>query len=306
MLSYAVAEAYQGLLMTGRHPIAVLNILLAPQEVDVNVHPAKSEVRFRQDRAVFAAVQKAVRGTLVGQAPILTVRARPQATILSPSARELISPHDMGRRQPLTEPLMTHETIRKAPEATIPILRVLGQIRNTYIIAEGPDGMYLIDQHTAHERVLFEKIRAERGGGKVAVQALLQPLTLELTARQAELLKERGESLSEYGFEVDPFGERTYLVRSMPALLKREVEEALRDILDSFDREGAPADWREGLAVSLSCHGAIKAGQTLSYEEMQELVRQLEQTELPRTCPHGRPTVIHLSFSQLEKEFGRA
>ena len=189
----------------------------------------------------------------------------------------------------------------------MPILRVLGQLANTYIIAEGPDGLYLIDQHAAHERVMFEKIMAQRVQRKVEIQGLLEPLTVELNAKQRERLNSRGEALAQFGIEIEPFGDRTYLVRAMPAMLKvEEVAEAVREILDSLEEDDATAKWEERIALSLACHSAVRAGQNLDQEEIGELVRQLEKTTSPRTCPHGRPTMIHLSSGRLEKEFGRS
>ncbi|UCG83771.1 MAG: DNA mismatch repair protein MutL, partial [Dehalococcoidia bacterium] len=188
---------------------------------------------------------------------------------------------------------------------SLPILRVVGQIANTYIIAEGPDGIYLIDQHAAHERVLFESIREQRQRKAVEIQGMLQPVPVELTVRQQELLEMQAEALAGYGFDIEHFGERTYLVRSVPAVLQgRNLPQSLTELLD-FLGEGAKSDWGEGIAVSLACHSALLAGQVLSQEEMIDLIRQLENTSQPKTCPHGRPTMIHLSAAQLEKGFGR-
>jgi DNA mismatch repair protein MutL len=137
------------------------------------------------------------------------------------------------------------------------------------------------------------------------VQGLLEPMTIEVTAQQGELLKSQGEVLSECGFSLDQFGERTYLLRSVPALLKsQDIARVLTEILDSLG-EMQKSEWQESIAASLACHGAVRAGQTLNLQEMEELVHQLEQTQSPRTCPHGRPTMIHISASQLEREFGR-
>jgi len=306
MLAYALEEAYQGLLMVGRHPIAVINISLPPQDLDVNVHPTKSEVRFRNERDVFSAIHKAVRETLAIQASMPTLDALPQPQPVSASPAERLPtfaarPEEAVTRIPLATPPQSAEPVAK----TLPILRVVGQMSNTYIIAEGPDGMYLIDQHAAHERVLFEKIRNERSRRAVEIQGLLQPVTVELTVRQQELMESQAEALSEYGFGIEHFGERTYLVRSVPALLKgQNVGQSLVEVLD-FLAEGEKGDRREEIAISLACHGAVRAGQALSHEEMRDLIRQLEQASQPRTCPHGRPTMIHLSSSQLEKNFGR-
>jgi len=302
MLTFALEEAYKGLLMVGRHPIAVINISLPPQDIDVNVHPAKSEVRFRNERDVFTAIHKAVRDTLVIQAsmPTLDTLSRQPLQVSSAERPFATQSEETMTRAPLATPPPA-EPVAKS----LPILRVVGQMSNTYIIAEGPDGMYLVDQHAAHERVLFEKICNERMRRAIEIQGLLQPVTVELSVRQQELMESQSEALSEYGFGIEHFGERTYLVRSVPALLKgQNVAQSLVEVLD-FLAEGEKGDRREEIAISLACHGAVRAGQALSHEEMRDLIRQLEQASQPRTCPHGRPTMIHLSSLQLEKGFGR-
>ena len=305
MLPYALEEAYHGLLVTGRHPIAAINLLLPPQEVDVNVHPTKSEVRFRHEREIFAAVQKPVRAALVAQAPIPSLETlhHPQPAP-APSTEPLIA-SEASTQEAAAESAAAAPTEAEPVARSLPILRVVGQVANTYIITEGPDGMYLVDQHAAHERVLFERIRDQRQRRAVEIQGMLQPVPVELTVRQQELLELHAEALSEYGFGIEHFGERTCLVRSVPAMLGgQNIAQSVTELLD-FLGEGAKSDWREEIAISLACHSAVLAGQALSQQEMQDLVRQLEQSSQPRTCPHGRPTMIHLSASQLEKGFGR-
>jgi len=298
LLSRAVEDAYQGLLMAGKHPIAVINISLPGQDVDINVHPTKTEVRFRYEPALFVAVQRAVRAALVEQMPVPLVRRQPGVPAFLPEEQPLV-------KRELPEPSL-FAPARPPLESPLPILRVLGQLSSSYIIAEGPDGLYLIDQHAAHERVLFERVRAQRAERQVEVQGLLEPLTIEVTPRQEEMLKAGGEVLATYGFAIEPFGQRTYLLRTVPALLKGErVAEALMEVLDSLGVEGDPKSWEEKVALSLACHSAVRAGQLLSAEEMRQLVRELELTELPRTCPHGRPTMVRFTSSQLEREFGR-
>jgi len=295
-MSRAVEDAYQGMLMVGRHPIAVLNISLPGEDVDVNVHPTKTEVRFRYEHALFAAVQKAVRAALIEQMPVPQVRQ--PTPVVSPIMQEPLS----AKKEDVVElPLFAPAE----PERRLPILRVLGQIASAYIIAEGPDGLYLIDQHAAHERIVFERVRAQRARREVEVQGLLEPITVEVTPRQEEMLKAGGEILSAYGFAIEPFGQRTYLLRAVPALIKERVAEALGEVLDSLSSERDTKEWEQRIALSLACHSAIRAGQVLSQEEMRQLVQELEQTELPLTCPHGRPTLIRFSSSQLEREFGR-
>jgi DNA mismatch repair protein MutL len=173
-------------------------------------------------------------------------------------------------------------------------------------LAEGPEGLYLIDQHAAHERVLFEKILAQRSQQKIEVQGLLEPVNIELSPKQEEALKTKGEMLNEFGFSLESFGARSYLLRAVPAIMKgTDLTEAVRELLDSLTNEEEPSKRDEKIAQSVACHSAVRAGQSLTAEEMRELIKQLEQTTQPRTCPHGRPTTIHLSSHQLEREFGR-
>ena len=195
--------------------------------------------------------------------------------------------------------------VAQLPTMELPVLRVLGQLANTYIIAEGPNGLYLIDQHAAHERILYDRISAQWAQKEVEVQGLLQPITIELSPREEETLRASKEFLAEFGFTIEHFGNRSYVIRAVPALMARaNIIEIISMLLDNLaSKELNP--WEEKIAQSLACHGAIRAGQQLSDEEMRELIKQLEQTKQPRACPHGRPTMIHLSSHQLEKEFGR-
>jgi DNA mismatch repair protein MutL len=187
----------------------------------------------------------------------------------------------------------------------LPVLRILGQLANTYIIAEGPDGLYLIDQHAAHERILYDRILAQWAQKEVEVQ-VLQPITIELSPREKETLRARKEFLVEFGFTIEPFGNRSYVIRAIPALMaKSNIIEIITALLDKLASKDSTSPWEEKIAQSMSCHGTIRAGQQLNKEEMHELIKQLEQTKQPRACPHGRPTMIHLSSHQLEKEFGR-
>ena len=314
-LTHAVAQAYHTLLPVGRHPLAVILIELDPSEVDVNVHPTKREVKFRDGRRLFSAVQRAVRGTLLAAAPVPTAMHAPR-TWATP---------DWERRQSLVRAGLDEAAttqmamdLYRPPEAgneplpvgpvRLPLLRVVGQVGQTYIVAEGPQGMYLIDQHAAHERILYEKMMAEQVKGEVASQTLLEPLMLDLDPLLAGVLAEHLEALNKLGFQIEAFGGTSYLLRAVPAILAvPDVRAALIDILEML-RQGddlLAAQAEERLVATVCKRAAIKGGQTLSPEEMQTLVRQLEQCESPRTCPHGRPTVVHFTVEQLEKEFGR-
>jgi DNA mismatch repair protein MutL len=303
LLTYAVEEAYHGLLMTGKHPVAVLNITLPPSEVDVNIHPAKSEVKFRSESDVFRAVQRAVRQALVAQLPAPKIEevAAPYAPARSPETALWGTGREGTGREAPSRP----EGEAVSLLASLPMLRVVGQVMSGYIVAEGPDGIYLIDQHAAHERVRFEMVRRQRAERRPEVQGLLEPVTFEVTPRQDIVMRECIAGLAGFGFAIEPFGERTYLVRAMPALLAGDTWGImLRELLDELAGEAA-SRWEERMLASIACHGAIKSGQVLTDDEMRALVRQLEKTANPHTCPHGRPTIVHLGRARLEREFGR-
>ena len=366
-LTQAVIQAYHTLLPVGRYPVAVLFITIDPAEVDVNVHPQKTQVRFHEDRRVCAAVQKVVRRAVVAAAPAPDVAldaegrlepARPQpgasaawftrrdALVNIDAAQRqfdlhaappvalgddpVMAPADLAEETPAAEthtethpenatgtPMAASEGERagyaeeqvRSPQ--LPPLRVVGQIGATYIVAEGPEGMFLIDQHAAHERILYEKYLAQRYGtvgGAVPRQALLEPLPLHIGSRLAGLVAAHLLELQHLGFDVEPFGGDTFLVRAAPAALAGEdplrvLEEIAAGLAERRNQVGKEL---EDALVKMVCkRAAIKAGQMLSDIEMRELVRQLEECQSPRTCPHGRPTVIQLPAIELEKAFGR-
>ncbi|MGA2670942.1 MAG: DNA mismatch repair endonuclease MutL [Dehalococcoidia bacterium] len=293
LLTRAIEEAYHGLLMDGQHPIAVINIFLPPQELDVNIHPAKAQIKFCHEQTIFGSVQKAIEVALA-RTPIASSKAVP----FSVSSGQWQSPRMVMDNEPVF-------AVAQLPALELPVLRVLGQLANTYIIAEGPDGLYLIDQHAAHERILYDRILAQWAQKGVEVQGLLQPIAIEFSPREEETLKAGKEFLNEFGFTIEPFGNRSYLIRAIPALVaKANIIEIISALLDNLAGQESLNPWEERIAQSLACHGAVRAGQQLSNEEMRELIKQLEQTKQP-ACPHGRPTMIHLSAHQLEKEFGR-
>ncbi|MCC6166865.1 MAG: DNA mismatch repair endonuclease MutL [Caldilineaceae bacterium] len=345
-LTHAVVQAYHTLLPVGRYPIAVVFVEVDPGQVDVNVHPQKTQVRFVEERRLYSLVQKGVRRAILRHAPIPSLEME-RPPVVDPSAWAASSGWSARRaallqpqEQPVLDLAVSHPAPRPpepgvetpvwsppansplgdaplpsihAPEppAQLPPLRVVGQVGALYIIAEGPEGMFLIDQHAAHERILYERMLAQRHGDPavgVARQQLLEPLTLhvghEVTGRVAQHLPE----LEALGFAVELFGGETFLVRAVPAVLSgqdplRVLEEMVTSLAGQRNLVGEELENR---LVKLVCkRAAIKAGQLLSPLEMQELVRQLEQCRSPRTCPHGRPTMIQLSAGELEKAFGR-
>jgi DNA mismatch repair protein MutL len=325
MIQYAIQEAYHTLLMVGRHPICVINVQVEPELLDVNVHPAKSEVKFRDERAVFRAVQRAVRSALQAHVPAPIYGSRGTEGWAFPGEpqgleAEFAQPwQDAAPSPPIQSDLWVRgeqatsvdqgiEPLPPAPPRHLPELRVVGQLGGTYIVSEGPDGLFLVDQHAAHERILYEQLGdgLERGG--VPVQPLLQPQSLEFTSVQRAEVEAILPWLADLGFELEPFGERDLLLRAVPAIYaasRRDVGGDLVALIDTVIGGSTPERWREEMAITLACHSAIRAGQSLTLEEMRAMLSQLELCRNPRNCAHGRPTMLHLSRAQLEREFGR-
>ncbi|MCX6027805.1 MAG: DNA mismatch repair endonuclease MutL [Chloroflexi bacterium] len=341
-VAYSVIQAYHTMLPVGRYPVAVLFIEMDPADVDVNVHPTKAEVRFRDNHAVFSAVQKAVRRTVADLAPIPKVGLGGDASAAtSPAAawpgvtafggpawserrdvllgagsddHRLFAAPGLGAEPPASSfqpgPPNPQSAISnpQSSKPLLPLLRVVGQLAATYVVAEGPDGMYLIDQHAAHERILYEQMSSQRAGHTLAVQSLLEPLLLDLSPEQAAVVAEELDTLNELGVGIEPFGGSSYLVRSIPAILSRENPAgALVEIVDGLASQNDVVEGTADAALTtLICkRAAIKGGHPLNMAEMQELVRQLEACRSPRTCPHGRPTMIYLSGDELARQFGR-
>ncbi|MBI4314869.1 MAG: DNA mismatch repair endonuclease MutL [Chloroflexi bacterium] len=322
-LSAAVIQAYHTMLMVGRYPIVLLMLGVPPADVDVNVHPTKAEVRFRKPDQAFSAVERAVRRTLLTSAAVPhfepahwssqpgTFSAPPIFTDLPPhfdaaSVPPVAAPPQSGIEPNATSPQPPDQP--PLPTANMPLLRVIGQIGAAYIGAEGPDGLYLVDQHAAHERVLYEALSLQRAAAQVVSQALLDPVAVEVPADAAYLLQTQIDTLNALGFSIEPFGSNTFLVRSLPAVLGPiDPARAVRVVVEDFEEdETALAAEVEARLIARVCkRAAVKAGQVLSPAEQSELVRRLEACHSPRTCPHGRPTMIHLSVDALEKQFGR-
>ena len=334
-LNAAVLQAYHTLLMVGRFPLFIIQVYLNPEEVDVNVHPAKTEVRFRNNDAVFRVVQRAVRRTLIEHAPIpqmqpaasvsawqpaFDTHAAPSPQLARLEQLRVLQPVEQDARSRMqdTSPASEVESAFRSPPSALepsatpnqqlPPLRLIGQIGAMYVIAEGPDGMYLIDQHAAHERVLYERFMADQAALNLAVQNLLDPIPVEVSPAESALLEEHREVLSAIGLRLESFGGSTWLIRSIPALLinddiRAAIDELIADLL-AGDLPFA-ANEEAKLITRVCKRAAIKGGQVLSTQEMNELIRQLELCAAPRTCPHGRPTMIHFSASQMAREFGR-
>ena len=404
MLTIAVEEAYHSLLLAGRHPIAVVNISLDPTLLDVNVHPAKTEIRFLKERRVYAAVLRAVRRALLEEAEMPTwgnnnklavgnqgainptPTPSPDNNVGSAITDQLIAPNtgipdtdapdndaltptfpqdpwltvteeETGTKPPLLSRLWqshirSDEPVGKkedqvptkdgipalgagqssivgvplagtllpnqpdTPSAEnqeqtrrLPSLRVIGQLSQSYIVTEGPEGMYLIDQHAAHERILLERMVAALKARTPISQMLLTPMQLELAPKELEAIEDHLQQLEQIGFILEILDNNTLLIRAVPNVLVKQMNaRSLRDLLADLtapENPGHTETWEEHALANVACKAAIKANYFLTVSEMREMIEQLERTNAPYSCCHGRPTMVHFSLSALEHEFGR-
>lgn len=321
-LTTALVQAYHTLLMVGRFPLAVIFLHLPPEEVDVNVHPAKAEVRFRDPERIFSLVQRGTRRALLAYSPVPSIGMRQWKT--APGQPQAIDPAwnmsaelqmQNAIRLPelpgeIVEPVTTTPPVstEELSSAQLPLLRLIGQVGLSYLVAEGPDGLYLIDQHAAHERVLFERLMKQAAAQRIPAQALLEPAIVTLPAQQAGVFLGQLDTLAHLGFEVEPFGPTTFRVRAIPSvLLGSDPAAALRVLVEDFEEDESPLreEVESRIAARVCKRAAVKAGQVMSTDEQKKLLADLETCQSPRTCPHGRPTMIHLSVDLLERQFGR-
>jgi len=302
-LLYAVEECYVGQLERGRYPVAVLDVAIDPHAVDVNVHPAKREVRFHAERAVFAALQRAVRGALTGT---VSYELRPSLAAATPATA-------VARERPAWQPRVHEAPAQLTPAgAPAPVrldspLRPLGQVLDGYLVAESEDGVVLVDQHAAHERVLYNRFlaRLEQRSLAAASQALLLPETVELEPGQVAAAADHSERLRALGFAVEDFGPRALRVTAVPAETPADrALPALRELLTVLAGARADAGQSEA-AASLACHSAVRFGDRLDPAEQRRLLAELEVADQSITCPHGRPTRLLLTWQELKRHFRR-
>jgi DNA mismatch repair protein MutL len=331
LLVGALRAAYRDLIARDRHPIAALFLDVPLEEVDVNVHPAKTEVRFRDPAAVRGLIIGGLRHALDEESQRSAAREQAAAPVMwstsesvnrhprvsgGPAAfqesgipafsgmtgvaedQRLFEPAPAARAEPAVEPV---------PSFPLGVAR--GQVAATYIVAEAEDGLVIVDQHAAHERLVLERMRAAREGGSVARQALLIPEVVELDEPDCDRLEAAAEELSGMGLELERFGATAMLVRSVPAALgKTDVASLLADLAGEIAELGGPLSLRDKLdhvAATIACHGSVRAGRILSVAEMNALLREMEVTPRSGQCNHGRPTWVKLGHGEIEKLFGR-
>ncbi|MGA9813368.1 MAG: DNA mismatch repair endonuclease MutL [Terriglobales bacterium] len=364
LIQHAIIEAYRNILPPTVFPVVLLFLDLPSGEVDVNVHPSKTEVRFRQQSVMHDFVRDSVRAALMKARPVpqfaVEISAHPTA---SPSLAGRDATPNAGWRSlytpPVSQPFSLQAPVAppvsgrfqfgegisvegnaalslvRAPEPApdsmgndscappipddaeapgdlapaLASLKPLGQIRDSFILAVNPEGLWIVDQHVAHERVLFEKILKQRAAQKVESQRLLLPLVIELTLAQQAVFSDIADELSRNGFEVEPFGARSIAVKIAPAGVDASVvEHMLHELLDQFSREEQALNLekiRGRIAASIACHAAIKVNMPLEQNKMEWLLAELAKTDCPMTCPHGRPIVLRYSMKDIQKAFKR-
>jgi DNA mismatch repair protein MutL len=365
LVQHAITEAYRNILPPTVYPVVLLFLELPAAEVDVNVHPSKTEVRFRQQSVVHDFVRDSVRAALMKARPApqftAEIGARPTASPALSSAtraassapvsghwRELYGPAaDFALRAPELPPqsqrLQFEGALAVEANAALPVVRFprqtfaggdscgnvlpepeselesslaslstlkpLGQIRNSFILAINEYGLWIVDQHVAHERVLFEKILGQRAAERVESQRLLMPIIVELTPAQQAVFADLADELRRNGFDLEPFGSRTIAVKVSPAGVEAsQVEHILHELLDQFATEEHAFNLEQArgrIAASIACHAAIKVNMPLEQNKMEWLLAELAKTECPMTCPHGRPVVLRYSVEDIQRAFKR-
>jgi DNA mismatch repair protein MutL len=368
LIQHAITEAYRNILPPTVFPVVLLFLEIPSEEVDVNVHPSKTEVRFRQQSVMHDFVRDSVRAALMKARPVpqftTEIDAHPTAgPSLTPGSRvvaldasaawralhEPAAPQGFTLQAPVPPPaterfqfsggiavegnaalalarapqalseIIRHDActppMPEEPEApsdlapSLASLKPLGQIRESFILAVNHEGLWIVDQHVAHERVLFERILKQRAAQKTESQRLLMPLVLELTPAQQAVFTEISEELARNGFEAEPFGTRSIAVKVAPAGIDaHQVEHMLQELLDQFAQEDQALNMekvRARIAASIACHAAIKVNMPLEQNKMEWLLAELAKTECPMTCPHGRPVVLRYSMKDIQKAFKR-
>jgi DNA mismatch repair protein MutL len=338
-VNFALLEGYHTALMKSRYPVCCLFLELDPAEVDVNIHPAKREVKFHREKAVRQLVARAVRETLLRfhTAPAVKAVSRQTLPAAAPAPSASASPPkpepaawpDLPKlyKQPppppsLPSPLPPAAVSTPAPPAAPPApahpsalltvpLRLVGVIGRLYVVLESDRGLVLLDQHAAHERILFEQmLRRLENNGSAPSQRLLLPETVELPAREAQFLREQLPALARMGVGLNEFGERTFLLDALPPFVKAgNPRRFILELVDELKAAGEgvnPLRLGEQTIAKTVCRHAVKANDPLAGAELEALIEDLRHCAMPYTCPHGRPTLIEMNFRELEKKFGRS
>ncbi len=324
LASHALRQAYQDILHHQRHPAFVLFLELPPEQVDVNVHPAKSEVRFRESQAIhqfiFHTLQQAL-SPPVGETQATptfssSVEKNSTATLSAVGFRQQSMPLSVLRQQDSyrlwevqTERSEQQDGTGKPATGAAPLGYALAQLSGIYILAQNAYGLIVVDMHAAHERIVYEKLKASLDAERIATQPLLIPVSFYADAQEVATVEAEQEALKKLGFDIAPLSPTTLAVRAMPVMLKQsEAEAAARDVIDELRQFGASramTERRDELLSTLACHGAVRANRILSVTEMNALLRDMEQTDRSGQCNHGRPTWFQITLAELDAMFLR-
>ncbi|MFC1810126.1 DNA mismatch repair endonuclease MutL [Patescibacteria group bacterium] len=309
LFSYALAEAYHSLLMDGKKPFYLINIKINPALIDVNVHPRKLEIRFQNQNELFKILSGAAKKTL--EKNVLMPSFREHRTHESPSENQIKAVLDFTQKitggAPEIGRLNKYSYKQEEPEELS--MKPLTQIAKSYILAENEEGLVLIDQHAAHERVRYEELINQLEKKSPEKQQLLLPLEIELSALEVEMFENNKKVFEDLGFEIESFGGNTFIIHAVPSPISNEniqniLQEVLADLSDDKSTR-AVKNPQEKVLEYMACRSAIKFGKDLSYNEMVELIKQVDKLKRPYTCPHGRPSMVKLTYHELEKMFKR-
>jgi DNA mismatch repair protein MutL len=324
LVNHAVRQAYQDVLFHGRHPAYVLSLSMNSRELDVNVHPQKHEVRFRNSRAVhdflFRSLHQAlgeVQPERQIDSPAFSLNREPPSAPAQTGMR-LPGGNGSDRSAPVREQLQSYAALldRGTPEPAIsdddevpPLGFAVAQLKGIYILAENRDGLVVVDMHAAHERIVYERMKRNAAEENVIAQPLLVPLNFNVSRAEADLVEEQGETFRRFGFEVERLGPEQVRLRAVPALLRHaDSEQLLRDVLADIAEHGRSeriGEFHNEMLSTMACHASVRANRRLTLAEMNALLRDIEHTERSGQCNHGRPTWKQLSLAQLDRFFLR-
>ena len=308
LVTKAVLEGYGQRLMKGQYPQAVIFVETDPSEVDVNVHPTKQEVRFHNSRDVFRAIVSAIEKALdQSLRDYLAPRLHEEESVYGEERFRFMSEPAWEYSQPVQSAAMPYKGEGHEQSFIREVPQVIGQLGNTYILCQVSDGLLMVDQHAAHERIVYESLKRGGNESRIEAQTLLIPYKLELTTKEKRIAMEKRDQLSRFGVELDHFGGNTFLLRSAPAILRNvQWDSFLSELINELrDHELEDDILLDKVLTVMACHGAIRAGHSMTREEMSHLLSQLEKAEIPTNCPHGRPVFRRFTYYEIEKMFKR-
>ncbi len=309
----AIYSGYHSMLFVGKHPMFVLHIELDPEKVDVNIHPQKSEVKFEDGNTISTFIVDAIKETLKKNSlvPEVDIQAEQQVTFGVPLVKPIVKTESKYTYEPAVQHVLQDEVVVYSgdvePQSEIPTLTLLGQIHKTFFLAEVARGYVVVDQHAAHERVMYEQFMQQFMGKKVEIQQLLQGEVLEFTAAQCVVIKDKKELLSSLGFILEEFGGNSFVLKSIPEIFGRlQPVDLIHTVLDAVQVGETGVDGiKEQIITRMACRAAVMAGDDLTISFMKKVLCQLQDLDHPFTCPHGRPTMIRTNVLELEKKFRR-